>query len=674
VHGFAGRRDALMALDGWLPYGRSGHTPAAVLVITGTPGVGKSTLAVQWAHQVADRFPDGQLYANLRGYHPSGHAVTPEEAVRGFLDAFGVSPNRIPSDLDAQTALYRSLISGKRMLVLLDNARDAEQVRHLLPGSNGCVTVITSRNQLTGLVAAVAARQLTLDLLSANESRQLLAARLGADRVGNDPESADEIGARCARLPLALAVVAALAATREDASLRALTAELRESRSGLDAFSTGDPTTDARAVFSWSYGTLSLPAARLFRLLGLHPGPDVSTSAAASLVALPPARVRPLLAELCRAHLLTANVAGRYAFHDLLRAYAAELATDQDSDSDRRSALRRLLDHLVHSGHAAAMQLSPDRKPFVLMRPEPGVTVDVLGHYEHAMAWFTAERETLLAAVETAERHGLDQHVWQISATMSSFLFRKGYWRDWRATQQVALEAARRVDDTGAQAMAHVCLGTVQQFIGQDSHIHLERALELYDKLGDPAGKAYVHWLLSRHYERNSRAEALHHAERALAFARDAGDTYAEARALNAVGWEHLHLGNHDQGIANCKHALVLNQQVGNRLGEANTWDSLALAHHQAGNHAEAITCYESALRLFRDLEVHHTEADTLRRLGDTHVAVGDHDAARAAWQQALTILDRLDHPHAGQVQTLLDDLAPTGRESAPDVRSGTDG
>jgi tetratricopeptide (TPR) repeat protein len=400
-----------------------------------------------------------------------------------------------------------------------------------------------------------------------------------------------------------------------------------------------------------------------------HVVPDVSTSAAASLAALPAARVRPLLAELCRAHLLTANLVGRYAFHDLLRSYAGELAASQDSDTERRNAIRRLLGHLVHSGHSAARQVSPDRKPFARARPESDVMADVLDHYEQAMAWFTAERETLLAAVETADQHGFDDHAWQLPSTLSSFLWRKGYWHDLRATQRVALEAARRADDIEAQAMAHVCLGTVQQFLGHahDSHQHLDRAIGLYDQLDDSAGKAYVHWLLSRHFERDDRAAALLHAEQALVFARAARDQYAEARALNAVGWEHLHLGNHDQGITHCQLALALNQRVGNRLGEANTWDSLALAHHQAGNHAEAITCYESALVLFRHLGVRHAEAGTLRRLGDTHVAAGDPGAARAAWQRALSILDHLDQlddSDAKQVRALLEGLAPTGASS----------
>jgi DNA-binding SARP family transcriptional activator len=421
VHGFAGRVAALQALDGLLSDREPDAASADVCVITGTAGVGKTTLAVQWAHRVAGRFPDGQLYVNLRGYHPYDHAMTPADAVCGFLDALGVPPNRRPSSLDAQTALYRSLLADKHILVLLDNARDAEQVRHLLPGSPGCAAVITSRDQLTGLVAAVAASQVTLNLLSADEARELLAARLGADRVNAEPESTDEIAARCARLPLALATAAAYAAGREHAPLSTLAADLRGSRSGLDTFSTGDPATDVRAVFSWSYRTLSPRAARLFRALGMHPGPGISTSAAASLAALPLARVRPVLAELCRAHLLTANPDGRYACHDLLRAYAGELAASEDSGADRHAALRRLLDHLVHTGHAAAALLNPHRKRLAVGPPLEGVTVDDLDRHDQAVAWFIAEREVLPAAVNAATVEGFDIHACRLAWTIAEF-------------------------------------------------------------------------------------------------------------------------------------------------------------------------------------------------------------------------------------------------------------
>ena len=296
-----------------------------ISAIDGTAGIGKTAVALHWAHRVADRFPDGQLYVNLRGFDPAGSPMAPAEAVRGFLDAFEVPAERIPINLEAQAALYRSLVSGRRILVVLDNARDVGQVRPLLPGSPGCVVVVTSRNHLTSLITVEGARPLTLDLLPVEEAAELLARRLGSGRLAAEQQAVEEIIALCAQLPLALSIVAARAAAHPGFPLAALAAELRDARGGLDGFTSGDLTTDLRAVFSWSYQRLGTPAARLFRLLALHPGPDIAIPAAASLAALPAHEVRNLLAELSRSHLLEEHIPGRFAFHDLLRAYATEL-------------------------------------------------------------------------------------------------------------------------------------------------------------------------------------------------------------------------------------------------------------------------------------------------------------------------------------------------------------
>jgi hypothetical protein len=273
--------------------------------------------------------------------------------VRSFLEALEVPAQRVPAGLEAQSALYRSRLAERRMLVLLDNARDADQVRPLLPGAPGCLVLVTSRDQLAGLVAGAGAVPLALDLLSPEEARDLLDRRLGGDRIVAEPAAVEEIIERCDRLPLALAVVAARAAIQPERPLAVLAAALRDLHDRLDTLATGDPGTDARSVFSWSYQQLPASAARLFRLLGVHPGPDLSVSAAASLAGMTPAGVRPILAELVRAHLVTERVPGRYALHDLLRAYARELTCAQDSESDRHAAVRRVLDHYLHTAHSA---------------------------------------------------------------------------------------------------------------------------------------------------------------------------------------------------------------------------------------------------------------------------------------------------------------------------------
>jgi hypothetical protein len=336
---------------------------------------------------------------NLRGFDPGGQAMAPAEAIRGFLDALGVPAKRIPPGLDAQAALYRSMLAGRRVLVLLDNARDAEQARPLLPGTPTALVVVTSRNQLTGLVAANGAHPLTLDVLSTVEARELLARRLGADRLAAEPQAVEEIIVRCARLPLALTIAAARAATHPTFPLAAVAAELAEARGRLDALTAGDPATDMRAVFSWSYTVLSPAAARLFRLLGLRPSQDITVPVAASLAGHHPSDAGPLLAELAHACLLTEHTPGRYTFHDLLRAYAAELAQAHDTEPDRRAALRRLLDHYLHTANPAGLLVKARRDPTTPHPPRPGISLTPLTGGTQVAAGFTAERLALLAAM-----------------------------------------------------------------------------------------------------------------------------------------------------------------------------------------------------------------------------------------------------------------------------------
>jgi DNA-binding SARP family transcriptional activator len=428
VAGFAGRDAELARLDAVLPQAaRSGPPGSAVIAtIVGTAGVGKTALAVHWAHRVRGRFPDGQLYANLRGFDRCGPPADPARVLRGFLDAFGVPPEQIPAGLDAQAALYRSLLADQRVLVVLDNARDAGQVRPLLPGSPGCLALVTSRSHLTGLVAAEGAIPLGLDLLTVSEAQDLLARRLGADRVASEPEAAGEIIERSARLPLALTIAAARAATRPGFPLAATAAELRGATTVLDPFDGGELATNARAVFSWSYCALSTDGARLFRLLGLHPGPDVTVAAAASLAGIPAERARALLAELARAHLVTEHRPGRYALHDLLRAYARERAHTQLSDGIRDAAVGRVLDHYLHTAHAAVTVLDPCFAPADPAPPQPGVVVDQPATAEDALGWFLAERATLLAAVPMAAEAGYAAHAWPLAGALAAFLLRVG--------------------------------------------------------------------------------------------------------------------------------------------------------------------------------------------------------------------------------------------------------
>jgi DNA-binding SARP family transcriptional activator/tetratricopeptide (TPR) repeat protein len=660
VRHFAGRTDELKVLSGLLD--EAGTAPGAVVIsaIDGTAGIGKTALAVHWAHLVADRFPDGQLYVNLRGFDPGGVPMAPAEAIRGFLDALDVAPQRIPATLDAQVALYRSLLAGRRVLVVLDNAREAGQVRPLIPGEPGCVAVVTSRTQLTSLVAAEAAHAIKLDLLDLDDARDLLSRRLGPDRTAVEPDATDAIIARCAGLPLALAIVAARASANPTTPLSAIAAELTGTLAGLDRLSAGDATTDVRTVFSWSYRTLTPAAARLFRLLGVHRGPDIAIAAVASLVALRPARVSPLLAELARANLLVEHSPGRYSRHDLLAAYAAELARSTEPEEQRRAATHRLLDHYVHTACGADRLLDPHRDPPGLAAPRPGVAPEAHAGHPEALGWFDAEHAVLLSVIAEAAAD-FPTHTWQLAWAMTNFLDHQGRWSELATVWRAGLAAAERLADPGARAYAHrllafayVRLGSVDEADRQFRH-----ALDLYRDASDRLGQAHIHRKLGTVYGPQGRHhEALEHAVQALDLYRAVGDRLGQARALNNVGWYNARPGDHEQALAYCRQALATLQEIGDGQGEAAAWDSLGHIHHDLGQYGEAGTCYGRALDRYRELGDRYSEAQTLNGLGDTHGAACQFDAARRAWHQALLILDELHHPDAATARAKLDQLA----------------
>ncbi|MFC6016345.1 ATP-binding protein [Plantactinospora solaniradicis] len=673
VRHFAGRSTELATLTRQLRQSRADHGDAmAVSTIAGTAGIGKTALAVHWAHQAADDFPDGQLYVNLRGFEPAGAAMTTTaEALRGFLDAFEVPPHRIPDSLDAQAALYRSLLAGKRALVVLDNARDADQVRPLLPGTVGCVVLVTSRNRLSSLVTVEGAHPLILDLLTPDEARELLARRLGTERLAAEPEAVTEIIRHCARLPVALAVVAARAATNPTFTLTVLAAQLRETRDRLDAL-TDDDTNDVRSVFSWSYRSLTPETARLFRLLGLHPGPDITAPAAASLAGLPLARVRPLLAELVRANLVVEHVPRRYTFHDLLRAYANEQAYAVDSDDERRAALRRSLDHYLHTAYAAAHLLDRYRDPITLPAPRPGVTPESSADHRQALAWFTAEHQVLLAAVDVAAATGSENHAWQLAWALDNFLWFGGHWPELAEVGRTALDAARRLADRPAEARAHQNLVHAYTRLGRydEAERHGRQALTLHRQGDNLAGQAHTHMFLTKLRTRQGRhAEALDHARQALHLYTEVGEEIWQADALNAVGGQHGKLGEPEQALDFCQRALAIYQRHDDRRGQVWTWENLGFAHHHLGDHPAAVACYHRALDLCRSLDYPDSEAELLAQLGDTRQAAGDLDAARDSWNQALAIIAP-DHVDADGIRGKLRNLqVPTGAVDDPRPR-----
>lgn len=653
THGFAGRAAELRRLD------RVVDEPSATaqtVVLTGTAGVGKTTLAIHWAHTVRDRFPDGQLYLNLRGFDPTGSPVTAIEAVRGFLEAFQVPRDRIPTTLEAQAGLYRSMLADRRVLVLLDNVRDADQVRALLPGSASSLALVTSRDRLDGLVVA-GARPVPVGLLDDAEAHAMLCARLGTDRVTAEPAAATEIIGLCAHLPLALAVVAARAVTHPGFSLAALAGQLR---GGLDEFAGADQVTDPRAVFSWSYLRLSPAAARLFRLLALHPGPDISTRAAASLAGLLPGKVRPVLAELAQANLITEHSPGRYACHDLLRAYSAELADGEEHPADRDQATRRMLGHYSYTAYHADGFLDPRREvpPALTDLPE-GVEPERITDRREAVAWFDAEHRVLLAALHQEPR--FDPQVWELAWSARRFLRLQGLWNDELDALTAALAAAQRLGDQSKQAFAYYYLGGTYVWLGRYdvAHDHLRLALHLYESTHDIIGQAYVHHSFASLLDKQANvAEAVVHAERALELFRAAGHRAGEARELNSVGWFRALLGEYAIAVKYCQEALRLQLELGDHINAAPTWDSLGYAHSRLGDQVRAIACYENALELYRRNGYRIKVADTLVRIADVRHDMGDLASARVAWQEAHVLLVELGHADAASVLEKLENIS----------------
>jgi tetratricopeptide (TPR) repeat protein/transcriptional regulator with XRE-family HTH domain len=654
---FVGRDDVLSRLDQLL---KPPSSPGLV-IISGMGGVGKTSLAVHWAHQVAGRFPDGQIFMNLRGFDPDGAPVTPEQAVRGFLDALDVPPERIPASPAAQASFYRSLLAERRALIVADNARDEEQVRPLLPATSMCLMLVTSRSQLTGLVVAEGACPLTLDALTGDEAIQLLSRRIGAERVADDVHSAEEIAQRCARLPLALSVVAARAAAHPDYSLATLAAELRGAApSRLDALDGGTPATGVRTVFSWSYQQLDRQAARLFRVLGLHPGPDITAAAAASLTGQTRSEARRAMTALAGMHLVSEHVPGRFTCHDLLREFAAELARALEPRAEQAAAVHRMLDHYLRSAYSATLLLDakPVHGPIVLPAPSTGATPEEdIADAAAARAWFEAERLVLLGVIAQAAASAWHTHAWQLAWSLRDHLAGRGYFHDLLACQRTALAAAGAAGDRQGVARAHSGVGSALGWLGQHSEACVEfgRALMVFEELNDIAGQATMHldlgWVLSN---QGRNAEAFSRAEQALALYRAAGDRNGQAQTLSNIGWSLVLLGDHSGAVARCEQALALQQELGERRSEARTLDNLGYALHHLGDYRRAITFYQRAIALCREHADRYYEANALDHLGDAHCASGEEPAARTAWRQAAAIFEEIGHAHAEETRAKL--------------------
>ncbi|MFE9204839.1 tetratricopeptide repeat protein [Micromonospora sp. NPDC007230] len=651
IKGFAGRTAALAALDA---------ATAPVVTVTGTAGVGKTSLVVHWAHRVAERFDGGQLYVDLGGFGPPGTAIEPGTALQGFLQALGVPADHVPQGVVAQAALYRSLLARRRVLVVLDNARDVDQVRLLLPGAPGCVTLITSRDQLAGLLVVAAAHPLGLGPLSEPDAQALLRTRLGA-RCEAAPGAVRDIVSACAGLPLALAIAAARAACRQQLSLAHLAAEL-DTAAPLDALDAGYPGANVRVVFSWSYRLLQPVHARLFRLLAAHPGPDVAVPDAASLAGMPVPEAREALANLACRHLVSEHAPGRYVQHDLLRSYAEELLNTNPPEH-RRAAERRLLDYYVQTARAAALLLEPDRELPPSAPAQPGALPVSLSTAEAAGAWLDANRAVLLRAVRYAYQVRQDMSACLLAAALATYLQRNGYWPDQLRLSETALAAAARLGDPAFRALSHRGLSRALVRLRRydEAEAHLRRSLEIDRRAGDLIGQARaLNTLGLVAQSRHRHTEARRHTVASLAMFESAGHRGGMALTLSDLGWIYALRGQYRQALDCCERALAIFEKLDDEHGRACCWDSLGYIYTQLGNHAYAAGCFRRSEFLFRWNGERYLAAQTLVNAGANALAHDDAHEAIRSWRVALQIFDELGAPDAERVgQLLAENIGP---------------
>jgi DNA-binding SARP family transcriptional activator/tetratricopeptide (TPR) repeat protein len=628
VAGFAGRAAELAALDALTG-------PAAVAVIGGTAGVGKTTLAVHWAQRHRDRYPDGQLYVNLRGRGP-GTPVRPEQALGGFLRALGTPAERIPLDLDEAAALYRTLLADRRMLVLLDNAEGVDQVRPLLPAGTGCLALVTSRDRLAGLAVRDGARLLRLDTLDPDEAGQVLARLLGAGRVGAEPEASAELARLCGYLPLALRIAAAQLARHPDRPVADLVDRLRTGDRLAVLEIEGDEQSAVRAAFDLSYVVLKPEARRLFRLAGLLPGADLTAPAARALAG--PGAERAL-AQLADAHLLDEPAPGRYLLHDLLRLYAQTLTAAEDGPAERDGALRRLFDFYLHTTDAAARLLYPQMQRLPL--PAPPVPVDGFADPGAALAWLEAERANLVAAVERAAADGARPVAWLLVDALRGYFWMRRHTADWLAAGGAALAAAGAAGDHAGLAAAHLCLAQARRFLSDHdaAEAHFAEAVAHAGRAGWRQGEAAATGSIANLYRDQGRlAEAAEHHRRAGDIFRQTGEPGGEAVSLTNLGNVQFDSGLLAEAAANLAGALSIYRRIGAHNAQAHVLNSLGCAYHLQGRSEAAIEHLEQALALHRAAGSREGEADTLNNLAEVHLAAGRPEVARGLAADSLAI------------------------------------
>ncbi|WP_367130400.1 tetratricopeptide repeat protein [Saccharothrix sp. HUAS TT1] len=650
---FVGRAAKLAALD----RAASGSS-VLISAIGGSGGIGKTWLAIRWAHEHIDAFPDGQLFVDLRGFSPDGEPMSPSVAIKGFLAALNVDPNCIPVELHSQVALYRSIVAKRRMLIILDNAVSSAQVDPLLPGGDSCVTVVTSRRVLNAIISRHGAHHVPLDTLDDSDAHALLALRLGTDRIAEDVEAVAGLIKLCKGLPIALSVIAGRAVARPHVPLADFAIELRDF--GLAALEDDDPTVSLPAILSWSYSELPHNQQIAFGLLGIAPGPSISLSAAANLLDMPLTLCHKVLRALEDASLLHRGSNGRYSMHDLVRSYASNTTHHLDEKLVDVS-LQRLVDFYLLTAYLGERLLDPHRPPITIRPLSSGCRPAAILDYTAAMTWFDVEHMCLLASQHVCVVRNWHQPVWQLAWTLHTFHIRRGHRQDHLDVWQAGLTAAEKSRHAPARIRAYHNLGHA---IAQEGQYviaieYIAQALGLARSIGDHANEARAHRALAMVVGKHGNARrALEHATSALSIYRTLGNPVWEASALDSVGVNSAQLGLYDSARQHCEAALALYRKFDRSDGEADALSSLAGICYQTGNYRDSVNLYQQALSLYRRLGHSRPSADVLNRLGQSYIAIGEVRGAHTAWSESLRMYGRQGrNGDAAQVQRQLDKL-----------------
>jgi tetratricopeptide (TPR) repeat protein/transcriptional regulator with XRE-family HTH domain len=653
---FTGRTTEVKVLSDLL----SRPAPTEVVLIAGTAGVGKTALAVHLGHRIRDHFPDGCLYVDLRGFAPdSRQRMTADEAVTGFLHALGVSPADLPPSAQARAARYRSELDGRRLLVVADNAYDLVELLPLLPGSPGCAAIVTSRNQLDGLVAG-GADVVCLELLSVSEARALLRRYLGTERVEQEPAAVDQLIGLSARLPLALTVIAARAAALPRLDLTDLAGELAHC---VNAPESGEPYGTVREALTWSYTYVSEPARRMFRLFGLHHGPDLSEPATAGLAGIPVGEAVNALGELAQVGLLEKGPGGRYTFHDLLRQFAAERAMHEEDECDRWAAIGRLHSWFLHTADAADRLINP-RRLHVPLGPRDAPPLALFFEAGNpaqsrvkAIEWFELERANLLAVIQQAMDSGQYSLAWKLPAAMWGFLYLRKPLADWVRSHDMGLAAARRDGDLYGEAWTLYSLGTAHWIAGQHDRAieHYEQALIRWRRIDHQWGEAMtLNNLAAARSCGGQPAEALGDFRQALGIRRQIGDERGQVQTIINIAETHSRLGDFGMADRQLRDALAMCRRIGYQYGQAMTLHDLGVAANGLGRPAEALAHLDAAAGLRHTIGDRQGEAESLHVAGKIHGDLGNTNGARQSWHRALRIFTDIDDPQAETVRQCL--------------------